>query len=202
MEQIKQLRAASKMTANGHVKGTFEVLLRFAVPVGFEQEELADLNEESLRDALAGQVDEIMGQLKTRNSIEIGGLIDISDGDTEQAITLPIIELHRCDNCGALWTEDELRAPKHLSLRTDPGGVIPSGECLCGALCYPVNVLETDTVIYDVTLQGLTLNDRDDPRVTMEAGPGADVLELACEKYQIEDCAVSVKLHGRRLKAQ
>ena len=63
-------------------------------------------------------------------------------------------------------------------------------------------MLETDTVIYDVTLQGLTLNDRDDPRVTMEAGPGADVLELACEKYQIEDCAVSVKLHGRRLKAQ
>jgi len=48
-------------------------------------------------------------------------------------------ELHRCDNCGKLHNEQTLLAAKDLSMRTDPGGVVPSGECEdCGSLCYPI----------------------------------------------------------------
>lgn len=48
-------------------------------------------------------------------------------------------ELHRCDNCGKVHSDITLVEAKDLSMRTEPGGVIPSGECSdCGALCYPI----------------------------------------------------------------
>lgn len=47
--------------------------------------------------------------------------------------------LSRCDNCGKVHLEENLAEAKHLSMRTEPGGTIPSGECPdCGALCYPL----------------------------------------------------------------
>jgi hypothetical protein len=51
-----------------------------------------------------------------------------------------VAELHKCDNCGAVFDDDSL--PKtlfevnHLAERLDPGSVVPSGECACGALTY------------------------------------------------------------------
>jgi hypothetical protein len=48
-------------------------------------------------------------------------------------------DLHRCDNCGKVHTDETLKIAKHLGERADPGGVMPSGECMeCGALCYPI----------------------------------------------------------------
>lgn len=48
-------------------------------------------------------------------------------------------ELHRCDNCGKVHANETLKIAKHLGERVDPGGVMPSGECMeCGALCYPI----------------------------------------------------------------
>lgn len=50
--------------------------------------------------------------------------------------------VNRCDNCGKIWTSEEIREPiRDLAQRVDPGGVVPAGECKgpeCGALCYPV----------------------------------------------------------------
>lgn len=43
----------------------------------------------------------------------------------------------RCDNCGALLNEDQLREPRDLWERVDPDGPEPAGECPhCGALAY------------------------------------------------------------------
>lgn len=48
-------------------------------------------------------------------------------------------DLHRCDNCNKVFAKVELAEAKHLAMRTDPGGVVPSGECPdCKALCYPL----------------------------------------------------------------
>lgn len=46
-------------------------------------------------------------------------------------------ELSRCDNCGKVHSDQTLVPARHLSMRVDPNGVMPSGECPdCGALCY------------------------------------------------------------------
>ena len=48
-------------------------------------------------------------------------------------------ELSRCDNCGKVHSEETVVEAKDLSMRTEPGGTIPSGECAdCGALCFPI----------------------------------------------------------------
>lgn len=48
--------------------------------------------------------------------------------------------LARCDDCGRVWTAEELNEPEHLSERLDPGGTVPAGECPdCGALAYPLD---------------------------------------------------------------
>tara|TARA_Y100000590_G_scaffold20974_2_gene24401 strand:- start:11101 stop:11259 length:159 start_codon:yes stop_codon:yes gene_type:complete len=40
-----------------------------------------------------------------------------------------------CDNCD--WTGNEANEISDLSLRVDPGGEVPEGECPeCGALAY------------------------------------------------------------------
>lgn len=45
--------------------------------------------------------------------------------------------LHRCDNCGKVHSAETLVEAKDLAMRTDPGGIVPSGECAdCGSLCY------------------------------------------------------------------
>lgn len=44
--------------------------------------------------------------------------------------------LSRCDDCGKVHTEATLAPIKHLSLRVEAGGHMPSGECTCGALAY------------------------------------------------------------------
>ncbi len=52
-------------------------------------------------------------------------------------------DAHRCDNCDITWAPDVLvnhwpNIPG-LTIRVEPGGTVPSGECPdCGALCYPV----------------------------------------------------------------
>jgi hypothetical protein len=46
---------------------------------------------------------------------------------------------NECDNCSKRFEDSELKEVEHLSMRVDPGGTMPSGECPeCGALCYPV----------------------------------------------------------------
>jgi len=49
--------------------------------------------------------------------------------------------LTQCDGCSAHWGEDKLDPVTSMWARTEPGGIIPSGQCPdkdCGALCYPV----------------------------------------------------------------
>lgn len=52
---------------------------------------------------------------------------------------------HKCDDCG--WTGDYGDMDRvwpdipGLWERTEPGGMVPSGECPeCRALCYPMDV--------------------------------------------------------------
>lgn len=70
---------------------------------------------------------------------------DISYDSEDDAIKAAVVdaketyELHRCDNCCKVHSDETLVDAKDLSMRTEPGGVIPSGECSdCGALCYPI----------------------------------------------------------------
>ena len=47
-----------------------------------------------------------------------------------------------CDGCGQVYQDDDLAEIKDYHSRTEPGYMIPSGECPdenCGALCYPDN---------------------------------------------------------------
>lgn len=45
-------------------------------------------------------------------------------------------EMHVCDNCK--WKGMTPMPVTDLEKRTEPGGLVPSGECPeCGALCYP-----------------------------------------------------------------
>jgi len=47
-------------------------------------------------------------------------------------------ELSRCDDCGKVHTQFTLSPVKKLSMRVEAGGTMPSGECDCGALAYPI----------------------------------------------------------------
>lgn len=47
-------------------------------------------------------------------------------------------ELSRCDDCGKVHTQFSLKPVKKLSMRVAAGGTMPSGECDCGALAYPI----------------------------------------------------------------
>lgn len=65
--------------------------------------------------------------------------------DSEAAATLAAAQdaeirpLSRCDNCGKVHSEQTLVEAKDLSMRTDPNGPVPTGECPdCGALCYEI----------------------------------------------------------------
>lgn len=77
-----------------------------------------------------------------------GDNCDMSLSTKEEAIAEASAEAQRlheiceCDNCGRLHTEDTVKEAKDLSMRTEPGGIIPSGECTeCGALCYPLKAV-------------------------------------------------------------
>lgn len=47
--------------------------------------------------------------------------------------------LFRCDNCNKVMEEPAvpLNIVRQLAARLDIGGVVPAGECECGAFCYP-----------------------------------------------------------------
>lgn len=47
-------------------------------------------------------------------------------------------ELSRCDDCGKILTQFTLVPVKQISMRVEEGGSMPSGECDCGALAYPI----------------------------------------------------------------
>lgn len=48
-----------------------------------------------------------------------------------------------CQNCGKIWTDDELNPIEDLSMRVSPGEPMPSGECPeCGALCQEITTYE------------------------------------------------------------
>lgn len=47
-------------------------------------------------------------------------------------------ELSRCDDCGKVHTQFTLSPVKKLSMRVEDGSPMPSGECDCGALAYPI----------------------------------------------------------------
>jgi len=48
------------------------------------------------------------------------------------------VTLHRCQDCGRLWDEADLKELKDVFQRVLPGEPMPSGECpSCGAACRP-----------------------------------------------------------------
>lgn len=72
--------------------------------------------------------------------------------------------MNRCDSCAALWTDEELHEVEKLSMRVEPGGMMPSGQCplaACGSLCFP----STETVPLSNTVY-VTLGLLEDAGVT------------------------------------
>jgi hypothetical protein len=53
---------------------------------------------------------------------------------------------HRCDNCGAEYNDEGADASKisdfYERIANAPGETIPSGQCTCGALVYPIETSE------------------------------------------------------------
>jgi len=55
---------------------------------------------------------------------------------------LPYGTLVECDDCGMVTTSAMLGGIRDLELRVYPGGIVPAGECECGALAYVVEPLK------------------------------------------------------------
>ena len=116
----------------------------------------------------------------------------------------------RCDDCGKIWPEDELKEPKRLSERLDPGGVVPSGECPdCGALAYPtpeVLLMPNDESV--IAYQGTPTYGQKltwVPFVTKDGQAGIAVKRLETDQEEflyfnpsIDECTVFV-YHGSEL---
>ena len=195
MEQIKQIIAASKNSTDGGVTAVVEVTWKFVVTVNLEKDEIASLDEASLRDAVGSQVDECVGQTSnTGDAIEITNLIEVRDGETDQIIEQSVVEIHQCDDCSSLWEDHELTDIKDASMRTEPGGVIPSGQCPhCAALCYPVSIAEDAEIVFKLKLIGLDINGKSNPKVEITSTLGNDVGELASKEYNFEEGEVEVR---------
>lgn len=49
-------------------------------------------------------------------------------------------DLSRCDDCGKVHNDSSLQDVHKLSQRVGPGDIMPSGECDCGALAFPLSL--------------------------------------------------------------
>ena len=71
-------------------------------------------------------------------------ITDFVEAGTTHLIIPEEIIRHQCDNCKQRYTDVRLGREGKLGLhsipklteRLDPGGVVPTGECRCGALTY------------------------------------------------------------------
>jgi len=86
MDCIKVLKAAGSLADDGSVDVVFEIARRFVVTAAITNDELNSLDESTLREILGGLVDEIAGQERTSESIEIGNILEIRDGETGSEI--------------------------------------------------------------------------------------------------------------------
>lgn len=80
MRQIEQIKAASSETEDGSVDAVFEINIKLAVTVGFDLDEIDDINESDLRTSLASQAGELIPQISMEDAIDIGPIIDLRDG--------------------------------------------------------------------------------------------------------------------------
>ena len=47
--------------------------------------------------------------------------------------------MYECDDCGMVWSDDQLLDIEDYFERVTPGGKVPDGQCReCGALCFEV----------------------------------------------------------------
>jgi hypothetical protein len=79
--------------------------------------------------------------------------------DSHEVLEVRNERAHRCDNCGAEWSDEQLERKwpdiPDLSERTEPGYKVPSGECPdpdCGALCYPLESYTEENLVRDLEL--------------------------------------------------
>lgn len=63
------------------------------------------------------------------------------------------LTLVECDDCERRFHVEKGKPVKHLEMRVDPGGPMPSCECpWCGALAYPVlRKRRADAVLDDLS---------------------------------------------------
>ena len=93
-------------------------------------------------------IEDLADSLTRDGEVEIDKPIITSEGDDNGTYVMAWVwvdfagtELDKwnceCDNCGMRCAEEDLKPIEHLSMRVDPGGVVPAGECPdCGALSY------------------------------------------------------------------
>lgn len=93
MQQIQKLVRASKKSSDGAINAVVEVTWQFVVTVAIEKDEIENIDEEALRDMLGDQVGEMVSMTKNPgDAIEIGHVLEVRDGDTEEMITLDEID--------------------------------------------------------------------------------------------------------------
>ncbi|MEN3374405.1 hypothetical protein [Dechloromonas sp. ZS-1] len=86
---INKIVAASQLADDGSVNAVVEVTLKFVVTIGLEKSEIESLDEQALRDALAAQVNEMIGMSSNiGDAIEINGLLETRDGYTDEILAV------------------------------------------------------------------------------------------------------------------
>lgn len=91
---IAKIIQASVLSENGDVYAAIDVEWKFAATISLSKDEVQQLNATQLRELVGEQVENMVGG--TRNvadAIEISGLLDIRDSQTNQDIPLPDNEL-------------------------------------------------------------------------------------------------------------
>lgn len=85
-ELIQKLREASTKTTDGSVFAVFDVSCRFAATVALSKEEIVNLSEDGLRSMLAERVDEMIGMTETSEEIDVAGITEVRDGETDEVL--------------------------------------------------------------------------------------------------------------------
>ncbi len=86
---IDEIVAAAQTAENG-VFATFEVSWKFVATIQIEKMDSTDLNEDTLRQLLGEQVDELISMEDSSDAIEIESLIGIRDDVTDCLIGTPL----------------------------------------------------------------------------------------------------------------
>lgn len=92
MEQLKQIVMASSKSSDGSVNAVFEINIKLALTVGFDEDEISGLNEGDLHASLAEQAGELISQISMEDAIDVGPIIELRNGGVSGEIIEGVLD--------------------------------------------------------------------------------------------------------------